>query len=80
MKNYNLITIKYLAATARLDARIKLTSERLNTSVTLDRDYSITADNQALLHCTHDMRLNIIGKTCNALIQSAINNSFGDIR
>lgn len=61
MKNYHLFTVKYLGATNAQGARIKITSERFEQSVTLSRDYSTESTEQAINYL-NDKGFNIIGR------------------
>lgn len=61
MKNYHLFTVKYLGATNNRGARIKITSERFEQSITLSRNYSVEATEQAINYL-NDKGFNIVGR------------------
>ena len=61
MKNYHLFTVKYLGATNTKGARIKITSERFEQSITLSKDYSVEATEQAINYL-NDKGFNIVGR------------------
>ena len=67
MTNLQLIEIKYLGATNTRGDRIKLIDTRFKVSVILNRDYSLTPNEQS---CTYlnNKGFNIIAVTCNEII------------
>ena len=48
LTNFHAIQVKYLGATNTKGNRIKLISSRFDESITLERDYSIEARDQAI--------------------------------
>ena len=62
MKNYHVLKVKFLAPTNTRGSRIKITSDRFETSITLAlKCNDVEPFNQAIEHLT-DREFNIIGK------------------
>ena len=63
MQNLQMVEVKYLGATNARGDRVRLVDTRFNVSITMDRNYEDTADEQAIKYL-QNRGFNIVAKTC----------------
>ena len=63
MQNLQMVEVKYLGATNIRADRVKLIDTRFNVSITMDRNYEDTADEQAIKYL-QNQGFNIVATTC----------------
>lgn len=84
MENYHIIEVKYLGATNTKGSRVKLTSHRLNESITFSYDYSIGNINKQAEKYLKSINQIVIGqaegKSVDYIILDSVDGQFLSIK
>lgn len=74
-KNYHLISIRFIGPSNTKGSRVKISSDRFGCSKTLNRDYSLSADEQAF-QWLEKHGFNLVGQGETGGIVFAISDTF----